>query len=144
MPHLTEQQLRILQSARIGHLATSNAQASPYVIPVCFASDGQSIYSVLDRKPKRAALTKLRRVRNILENPRASLVVDHYEEDWSSLWYMLITGPAELLEEGAERSASIPLLRAKYQQYRQMDIDDNPVIKLIPERIVSWGLNSEG
>ena len=85
-------------------------------------------------------MTKLRRVRNILENPWASLVVDHYEEEWSSLWYMLITGPAELLVESEERSASIPLLRAKYQQYRDMDIDDNPVIKLAPERVVSWGL----
>ena len=141
---MTEQQLRILQSARVGHLSTSGADARPHVIPVCFAVAsnewGQSVYSVLDRKPKRTALTKLRRVRNILENPWASLVVDHYEEDWSSLWYMLITGPAELLEEGEERSTSIPLLRAKYRQYRQMDIDDNPVIKLAPERVVSWGL----
>ena len=141
---MTEQQLRILQSARVGHLSTASADARPHVIPVCFASDGQAIYSVLDRKPKRAALTKLRRVRNILENPWASLVVDHYEEAWSSLWYMLIIGPAELLEEGPERAASIPLLRAKYRQYRQMDIDDNPVIKLAPERIVSWGLDSAG
>ncbi len=106
-----------------------------------FASDGRFIYSVLDQKPKRAALTRLRRVQNIPANPQVSLVVDHYDEDWSHLWYVLVSGRADLLLEGDERIAAIVLLRAKYQQYREMDIDLNPVIRITPDRVVSWGID---
>ena len=109
------------------------------MIPVCFATRGQFIYSVLDQKPKRAALTRLRRVRNIQANPQVTLLVDHYEEDWSRLRYILVAGRAELLLEGEERVAAIALLRDKYPQYRGMDIDQNPVIKITATRVVSWG-----
>ncbi len=100
------------------------------------------IYSVLDQKPKRATLTRLRRVRNILVNPQVSLVVDHYEENWERLWYILISGHAELLEEGAERPDAIQVLREKYAQYRQMNINPNPVIKITPSHVVSWGFQA--
>lgn len=144
MVGLTPQQSRLLHScplseARVGHLATASDTGAPHVIPVCFAVHGDRIYSVLDQKPKRAGLTRLRRVKNILANPQATLVVDHYEEDWSRLWYIMVSGQAELLLEGAERTAAIPVLRAKYPQYRDMDIDDNPVIRITPERVIAWG-----
>ena len=144
MTVLTHQQAHLLAHARIGRLATAGENGAPHVIPVCFALHDGMIYSVLDQKPKRAALTRLRRVRNILANPRASLVVDHYEEDWSRLWYILVSGRAALLEEGEERAAAIPVLRAKYPQYRTMDIDLNPVIRLAPERAVSWAGAGQG
>ena len=67
-------------------------------------------------------------------------MVDHYEEDWSRLWYILVTGHAELLLEGDEREQAIVKLREKYQQYRDMDIDMNPVIKITPDKVVSWGI----
>ena len=128
----------MLTSASIGHLATADEDAHPHVIPVCFSTDGRSIYSVLDQKPKRAELTRLRRVRNILANPQAALLVDHYEEDWSNLWYLMVSGRAELLTYGQEQTDAVALLRNKYQQYRVMDIGLNPVIKITPENIVSW------
>ena len=144
---LSPEQARLLSAAPVGRLATASATGAPHVIPVCFASDGQYIYSVLDGKPKRAALTRLRRVRNLLDNPQVALLVDHYEADWSRLWYLLITGAAELLgedgededKEGKEREEAIGLLRRKYPQYRDMDIDGNPVIRITPQRVVSWG-----
>lgn len=105
-------------------------------------TDGQPLYSVLDQKPKRAALTRLRRVKNILANPQAALIVDHYQEEWQGLWYILVRGRAELLVEGNERSAAIAVLRQKYHQYRDMDIEANPVIKLTPQSIAAWGLDS--
>lgn len=142
MAQLSAQQSRLLEAARIGHLATASVEGRPHVIPVCFASDGHFIYSVLDQKPKRAALTRLRRVRNIQANSQVSLVVDHYDEDWRRLWYILVSGGAELLVEGNERNSSIVLLRAKYLQYREMDIDQNPVIKITPDRVVSWGTDA--
>ena len=65
--------------------------------------------------------------------------MDHYEEDWSRLWYIMVSGRTELLLEGAERVSAIPVLRAKYPQYRDMAIGENPVISITPERIIAWG-----
>ena len=93
MVSLTHQQAARLSETPVGHLATADANGRPHVIPVCFAYDGQHIYSVLDAKPKRGSLTGLRRVRNILANPQVSLVIDHYDEDWTRLWYLLGAGP---------------------------------------------------
>ena len=127
LAQLPADQVEVLAHAPVGRLATADAKGVPHVIPVCYALMDGMIYSVLDQKPKRASLTRLRRVRNILANPQVSLVVDHYEESWKRLWYILISGPAELLEEGAERPAAIQVLRQKYAQYRLMNIDPNPV-----------------
>ena len=140
LDNISTPQAEFLKSARVGHLATADAGGNPHVIPVCFATLGQFIYSVLDQKPKRAPLTQLRRVRNIQANPQVTLLVDHYEEDWSRLRYILVAGRAELLLEGEERIAAIALLRDKYPQYRGMDIDQNPVIKITATKVVSWGL----
>ena len=140
MVQLSSSQSRLLAGARIGHLSTADTAGAAHVIPVCYAFDGHSIYSVLDQKPKRTSLTRLRRVKNILANPQVALVVDHYEEEWSLLWYILVTGKAELLLEGDERAEAIGKLREKYQQYRDMAIDLNPVIKITPGKVVSWGL----
>ena len=140
---LTSSQTRLLAEARVGHLATSDPQGRPHVIPVCFALNQGNLYSVLDQKPKRAQLTSLRRVRNILANPTAALIVDHYQEDWQGLWYILVWGPAGLLIEGdeskGERAAAVDALQRKYRQYREMDISDNPVVKLTPEGVAAWG-----
>ncbi len=143
---LTAEQAQRLAAAPVGRLATADRSGAPHVIPVCFALERQTtyytIYSVLDQKPKRTAdLTRLRRVRNLRANPQAALVVDHYEPDWNRLWYILVTGAAELLTgtgPEAEQAKAIALLREKYPQYRAMDLAANPVIKLTPRRITSW------
>ena len=144
MAQLSEAQARWLADSPVGRLATASASGAPHVIPVCYAFDGQVIYSVLDQKPKSAPLTRLRRVRNIQANSQVSLVVDHYEDDWNRLAYLLVIGRAEVLlpevlSDEDERAGAVRLLREKYHQYRAMDVDANPVIKIVPERIVSWG-----
>ena len=138
MISLTPQQAARLAETPVGHLATADGNGRPHVIPVCFAYDGRCIYSVLDGKPKRGSLTGLRRVRNILANPQVSLVIDHYDEDWTRLWYLLVQGRAELVEDGPEPPAAIDLLREKYLQYREMPLDGNPVIRITPERVTGW------
>ena len=143
MPKLTSAQDRFLRSARTGHLATADATGQPHVIPVCYVFDGESVYSVLDAKPKTTPLSQLRRVRNILANPRVSLVVDHYEEDWTSLQYVMVTGDAGLLESGEEWGRAIVMLREKYPQYQQMDLAQSPVIKIVPARFVPWSSQPE-
>ena len=138
MASLTRQQAARLSETPVGHLATADANGRPHVIPVCFAYDGQHIYSVLDAKPKRGSLTGLRRVRNILANPQVSLVIDHYDEDWTRLWYLLVQGRAELVADGPDPPAAIAVLRDKYPQYREMPLDGNPVIRITPERVTGW------
>ena len=138
MANLSPTQDRFLRSARTGHLATADAKGRPQVVPVCFVFDGQAIYSVLDAKPKTTPLRQLRRVKNILANPQVSLVVDHYEEDWDKLQYILVSGDAELLESGEEWALAIAMLREKYPQYQAMDLDQNPVIKITPVRYSPW------
>ena len=99
---------------------------------------------MLDQKPKSVALTRLRRVRNILANPQAALVVDHYEEDWAQLRYVLVSCSAEMLSgDEDEAAAAVALLRNKYPQYRRMDLDGNPVIKLTPKRFTAWSYSGE-
>ena len=143
MPKLSQAQDSFLRSARTGHLATADVKGQPHVIPVCYAFDGESIYSVLDAKPKTTPLKNLRRVRNILANPQVSLVVDHYDEDWKQLQYILVSGNAEMLESGEEWAQAIANLRQKYPQYKSMDLNNSPVIKINPARYSPWSFQPE-
>jgi len=149
MPPLTESQERFIADARVARLATADADGRPHVIPVCFIHadlgyGSDAIYIVLDRKPKTTELTRLRRVRNILANPQASLVVDHYDEDWQTLRYILVSCQAGLLNgDEPEATRAVALLREKYPQYRLMELDGNPVIKLTPLRYTAWSFTGE-
>ena len=143
MAELAEPHASFFRAARTAHLATADEDGQPHVVPVCFAFDGHSVYSLLDRKPKSVPVARLRRVRNIAANPKVSLVVDHYEEEWSHLRYVLVLGRAELLTEGDELAKALELLREKYTQYRTMDLADSPVIKIVPERFVPWSFLPE-
>ena len=138
MPEPTPRESALIATERVAHLATADGDGVPHVIPICFVYDGGRFYSVLDRKPKRASLRRLKRVRNILANPSVALRLDHYEEDWGRLWYVLMTGIAELIETGDEQSRAIALLGEKYPQYRDMDVGENPVIRITPARFTSW------
>ena len=130
---------RLLRSARVARLATADASGRPHVIPVCFVFDGRYFYSPIDEKPKRAAPTKLKRLRNIAENPNVAFVIDHYEEDWRKLAYALIFGNARALRSGKIHRYAIKLLRRKYPQYRHMAIDERPMIVVTPKRMLAWG-----
>ncbi len=123
---------------RVARLATADASGRPLVVPVCFACSARCLYSVIDEKPKRVAAGRLRRIQNIRANPRVCLLADHYEEDWSRLAYILVQGTAEVLAKGPEHRAAIKLLRRKYPQYRAMTLEDKPVIKITPHRLIAW------
>jgi PPOX class probable F420-dependent enzyme len=128
-----------LHQARVARLATASAAGEPHVIPVCFVFDGAHFYSAVDSKPKRVAAARLRRLQNLRENPRTSLVIDHYEEDWARLRYVLVIGRGEILEAGHDRGRALDMLREKYPQYRAMQgFGQGPVIRVMPERVVSW------
>ncbi len=129
----------LLADSRVARLATVDASGHPHLVPICYATDGRAYYSAIDRKPKRTPPERLRRVRNIQANPRVALLIDHYEEDWAQLRYVLIQGRAELLAEGDEWETARGLLLAKYPQYRAMPLEPGGlVIKIVPERVVAW------
>jgi PPOX class probable F420-dependent enzyme len=122
-------------------MATVDESGNPLVLPVCFAYDGCFIYSPIDKKPKRVSADKLRRVRNIINNPNISLVIDKYFENWNELYYVIITGRAHVLNSGEEYGKALKILAEKYDQYRKMGLENLgfPVIKITPEKIISWG-----
>ena len=135
---LTEAQRRFVETRRVGHLATADAGGAPYLVPVCFALGEAALYITIDEKPKRRD-RPMKRVRNILENPRAAFVADRWDEDWTRLGWVMLRGPAEILETGAEHAAAQALLREKYAQYQSMNLADLPVIALRIAHIASWG-----
>ncbi len=131
-----------IDEARVAHLATTGRDGLPHLVPVCFVSNGRSLYIPLDRKPKRTALMKLARVRNIQANPNVALLIDHYEEDWDKLWFILIRGRATLLRRpgSKEHRKAISLLKKKYPQYAAGFLPENaPLIRILPTRVSFWG-----
>ena len=136
---LTAEAARFVESARVAHLGSTSASGQSHVVPVCFALLKGRIYVGLDAKPKSVDPLRLRRVRNILQNPRVSFLVDRYSEDWTKLGYVMVTGEAELCSCEAERRAAVAALRARYAQYREMLHDDAPVIRITPKRASAWG-----
>ena len=130
----------ILDTFRVGHLATADAKAMPHLVPVCFVYDGQAVYTAIDHKPKRASGYRMKRIRNMLANPQVAFLVDHYEEDWLQLSYIMIRGHAHILETGPERQRALELLEDKYPQYRERHLaqDTGLVIKVVPDSIQHW------
>lgn len=104
--------------ARVARLATLEPDGRAHLVPICFALERDTLYSAVDGKPKRSR--DLRRLRNVRERPVATVLVDHYEEDWERLWWARLRGPARVLEAGgAEEARAIALLVEKYPQYRR-------------------------
>ncbi len=131
--------LRLVRTARIAHLATADKHGQPHVIPICFVFDGKCFYSPIDEKPKRSAPNQLKRLKNIRENPRVSLVIDRYDENWRRLAYVLIRGSAKISSKGARHATALRLLRKKYRQYQRMQLEGRPVIIITAREFRSWG-----
>ncbi len=135
---LNNDQRRFLDSRRVGHLATADKRGAPHVVPVCFAISENTAYITIDQKPK-GNPRALKRLRNIAQNSSVALVGDRYDEDWSRLGWVMLRGRAEILDSGAEHGMAQELLRARYPQYRAMQLADLPVIAIRIERVASWG-----
>jgi PPOX class probable F420-dependent enzyme len=119
-----------LAAARVARLAT----AAPRVVPVTFAVVGQTVVHAVDHKPK--ATRALARLEDLRRDPRASLLVDHYEDDWTALWWVRADGTARVLD-GGDAIDAIDALVAKYPQYAQRR-PQGPVVVLDVERLTSW------
>jgi PPOX class probable F420-dependent enzyme len=108
---------RRLAAARVARLASTDEHGRPHVVPICFALAGDRVVSVVDHKPKRSM--ELRRLENVRRNPAVQLVVDHYDDDWSVLWWVRVSGRGRVVEDGTARDDAIGVLASKYPQYRE-------------------------
>ena len=134
----THDEMILIGKSRHAYLSTASSDGVPHLIPICFAFDGQYFYSAIDQKPKRAVGKPLKRVRNILSNPNVALLLDHYEEDWRRIWYLLVIGNAYVLEKDDSHTRAFELLEDKYYQYRAMDLVGSSIIRITPSRFINW------
>ncbi len=101
--------------ARVARLGTIDPQGRPHLVPISFALVGDVVYSAVDSKPK--TTRRLQRLANIERDPRASLLVDHYDEDWTTVWWCFSTGRAHIVYDGEEFDRAVAALVEKYPQY---------------------------
>lgn len=115
----------------VARLATVDRKGRPHVVPICFVVDRDTLYTAVDEKPKRTR--RLRRLENIEANPHVEVLIDHYEDDWSKLWWVRLRGQARIVED----PRAVDLLAAKYPQYRD-EPPAGPVIAVEIEERREW------
>ena len=128
------------ERARVARLATVRADGRPHVAPIVFAVEGDRVFSIVDAKPKRSP--EMLRLRNIAGEPRVSLLVDQYDEDWRALWWVRADGIATVAESGPDRDLAIRLLFDKYRQYDEWSTPIGAAMVIRIERWSSWALGS--
>ena len=124
-----------LAGANVARLATVSDAGQPHVVPMVFALEGDTLYFAVDWKPKQT--TNLKRLKNIAANPAVSVLVDHYEEDWTRLWWVRADGTARVITDEAEARDAIDLLAKKYAQYQQQR-PAGPVVAIRIDRVNGW------
>jgi PPOX class probable F420-dependent enzyme len=123
-------------TAPVGRLATVDETGQPHIVAFCFALDDSDVlYSAVDAKPK--ATMALKRLANVRAQPRVSVLVDHYDDDWSQIWWVRMDGTGRVLDDGAERDRALFLLVSKYRQY-QDDPPSGPVLGVTISRWRAW------
>jgi PPOX class probable F420-dependent enzyme len=122
-------------AAPVATLATVGSDGAPHVVPVVFAVHADVVYTAVDAKRK--TTHRLRRLANIAANPLVSLLVDHYDEDWSQLWWVRADGVAAVHDTGEQMATGYALLRQKYSQYERIALT-GPVVTVNVARWSSW------
>ena len=133
-----------ISEARVGHLGTADLNGQPLVVPICYAFDGDALFSAIDAKPK-TETHGLKRLKNIRDNAKVSVVIDRYDEDWTRLRYVIIQGQARIVTEGSAFSRGADLLLAKYPQYRAMGLDREAGLMIVvdPAKVTDWQFRRE-
>ncbi|HEY0246737.1 MAG TPA: TIGR03668 family PPOX class F420-dependent oxidoreductase [Gryllotalpicola sp.] len=133
---LSEEDARArLSTARVATLATTGDDGIPHLVPITFAVEGELIYTTVDYKPK--ATPRLRRLRNIAQNPRVALLASHYSDDWEELWWVRVDGSASVVAQAEGIRHPIDVLAGRYAQYRARR-PEGPVIVIRAERWTGW------
>jgi PPOX class probable F420-dependent enzyme len=124
-----------VERARVARLATVRPDGTPHLVVVTFALHGDTVVTAVDDKPKRTQ--QLQRLRNLGERPAASLLVDHYDEDWSQLWWVRLDGDARVVRDEPVRTEALAPLVAKYEHYRTAG-PRGPAVVLTVRSAASW------
>jgi PPOX class probable F420-dependent enzyme len=119
----------------VARLATVRPDGRPHTVPCCFAIDGDIVHSVVDAKPK--STLALRRLENVRMNSNVSLLIDHYSEEWTALWWIRLDGTARVIDSGGRRDEALALLCEKYDQYVQQP-PPGPVLTIDVSRWSAW------
>lgn len=122
---------RRFASSPVARLATVRPDGRPHIVPVVFVLAGDVIFSAVDAKPKRS--DRLQRLVNLESEPRCSLLVDHYEDDWAELWWVRADGEATPVDP-AETQSALSALVARHPQYQQLA----PPGPLLAVRVTQW------
>jgi PPOX class probable F420-dependent enzyme len=139
MPAIEQHVRAFINTQRVARLATVDERNRPHVVPICFALEGDTLYTAIDDKPKTGDVTRLRRLRNVIANPDVQVLFDHYDDgDWSKLRYVQLRGTARILGLDDEHKRALGLLRDRYTQYLLMGLERRPVIAVDVTRIVAW------
>lgn len=130
------EQHRRVAAAPVARLATLRPDGTPRLVPCTFVLLDDLLCSAVDEiKPKRSA--RLARLADVARDPRVALVVDHYDDDWSTLWWVRIDGTAAVHDEGELRSDALAALATKYPPYRETR-PQGPVLVITPTRWTGW------
>jgi PPOX class probable F420-dependent enzyme len=125
----------LVSGARVARLATLTPDGRLHLVPISFALEGDTLFSAVDEKPKRSR--RLQRLANVRANPEVAVLVDHYDEDWSRLWWVRLRGTGRIVEHGPEFQAALALLADKYEQYR-LQPPGGPVLAIAVEEWRGW------
>ena len=126
-------------SHAVARLATVRPDGAPHLVPVVFALVGETVYSAVDRKPKRSA--RLQRLANLRHEPRCALLVDHYEADWSRLWWVRADGSGVVVEGPSAAHPGVAALVERHAQYRE-EPPTGPLLVITVERWSGWSSTS--
>jgi PPOX class probable F420-dependent enzyme len=129
-----------LATARVARLGTTGDDRRIRLVPICFAIVDDHLVSAVDHKPKRTA--RLARLDDITATGSATVLVDHYDEDWNELWWVRIRGAAAVRDEDDGISvAGRVALGEKYRQYRDRP-PRGPVYSIRLDEVTWWRASS--
>ena len=130
----------LIERARLARLATIDSEFKPHLVPVVFVFDGNHFFIPVDEKRKTAKPEKLKRIRNIQDNPNVALLIDEYSEDWTKLAFVMIQGKASVAsktEGNIQVREAYKKLMTKYIQYQKVGVGEMCII-ITPKKVASW------
>ena len=126
---------RLISGARVARLGTIDPDHGVHVVPITFALIDDVVVTAVDHKPKRSR--RLRRVANIERNHHVTVLVDHYEDDWTRLWWCRLSGIARVIYQGDEFDQAVNALVSRYEHYREIR-PAGPVIRIAVDDQTGW------
>ncbi|MEM5802252.1 MAG: pyridoxamine 5'-phosphate oxidase family protein [Candidatus Aenigmatarchaeota archaeon] len=132
MVKFSEKEVKFLEGQEVCRLATSSKSLQPHVVPVCYIFHKGHFYIATDFDTKK--------LKNLKENRKVSLVVDVYRQPKNKA--IFIQGEAEILERGEEFKEISEIFFKKFYWARAdpWEEGETVILKIKPEKKISWGI----